>query len=378
MSRWAERAGGPALAAASLAAALGVGECSARLWVALRWTPEEVRVRTRPLQAKGRFEAHPSLPYVPRAGWAETGHNALGFRGAEIAREKPPGTSRVVALGASTTYGIYVEPAETYAAVLEARLRAAGRRVEVVNAGVPGWVSTESARSLESRILPLEPDLVVVYHGRNDVFAQAFRNFRADYAHYRKPDYDLRTTNARHKAVNRVSHLFMLLVSRSTHTWGEHFGWSDTLENPPYGSVRWENQPDADALVANLADPRHNAAWRRALERIAERSRAAGARVLFSTMAFDGARLATGLVPAAVRKDPRVRAAVADQVAENNAILRALAGRLGVPVAETAAIAERPEWLVDDCHRNAAGHAAHAAVLQAAIARDGLLEVGSP
>ena len=44
--------------------------------------------------------------------------------------------------------------------------------VEVLNAGVPGYNSWESAIDFQTRVLDAEPDLVVVFFGVNDVHAR--------------------------------------------------------------------------------------------------------------------------------------------------------------------------------------------------------------
>lgn len=98
-------------------------------------------------------------------------HNSLGFRGAEFRREKTPGEFRIVCLGGSTTYTADVDDyRDSYPSQLETQLHGLGyTNVSVINAGFPGWSSTESLINFQVRVLDLSPDLVVVYHGINDV-----------------------------------------------------------------------------------------------------------------------------------------------------------------------------------------------------------------
>jgi lysophospholipase L1-like esterase len=93
-----------------------------------------------------------------------------GFRPLRISREKLPGVVRVVALGGSTTYGLYVGADAAFPAQLGARLseRLAGRRVEVVNLGCPGFASDRVVALLPAA-LELDPDLVVIYAGHNEL-----------------------------------------------------------------------------------------------------------------------------------------------------------------------------------------------------------------
>src|SRR5262245_24112977 len=88
--------------------------------------------------------------------------NALGLRGAEIERTPTPGRTRILALGDSMTFGFYLAEEATWPARLEARLRAQGRDVEVVNGGVGGWTISAEARFLEERALALAPSRVVL------------------------------------------------------------------------------------------------------------------------------------------------------------------------------------------------------------------------
>ncbi len=95
--------------------------------------------------------------------------NTLGLRGPEIERTPPEGRTRILALGDSMTFGYYLEEDETWPVQLEARLRAASRDVEVVNAGVGGWSIESETRFLEERALALEPDHVVLAFCTNDI-----------------------------------------------------------------------------------------------------------------------------------------------------------------------------------------------------------------
>ncbi len=103
----------------------------------------------------------------PDGGWYVR-TNSFGLRDDdEPSAERPD--LRVVLLGDSHTAG-YCNNAESYAQLVEARLAAArpGKRVEVLNAAVPGQSFVHHLGALE-RMLPFEPDLVVLaIYGGND------------------------------------------------------------------------------------------------------------------------------------------------------------------------------------------------------------------
>lgn len=94
--------------------------------------------------------------------------NSLGLRGPEL--EPPsPGGLRVLLLGDSMVAGFEVPYRETFGARLEERLaRELGAPVQVINAGVRGYGTDQSALYYRERGRALEPDLVVLFHSGND------------------------------------------------------------------------------------------------------------------------------------------------------------------------------------------------------------------
>jgi len=98
--------------------------------------------------------------------------NSLGYRGPEIAIPKPDDVFRIVAVGGSTTYGLFLDLWQlAYPRQLEETLRRdyGYDQVELINAGVPQYSTWESAVNMLLRIPDLEPDLIIIYHGINDV-----------------------------------------------------------------------------------------------------------------------------------------------------------------------------------------------------------------
>ncbi len=89
--------------------------------------------------------------------------NAFGLRGPDLPVAKPPGTRRILALGDSFTFGDAVQIDEAWPSQLERRLNGdAGRRFEVINAGVGGY-GTAHALLLADILLPsVQPDVVVL------------------------------------------------------------------------------------------------------------------------------------------------------------------------------------------------------------------------
>lgn len=100
---------------------------------------------------------------VPGARFEKWRINSLGFRGAELAREKPARTLRVACLGQSETFGLYESEGSEWPAQLGRRLEARRIPAEVFNASVVGPRRRDRLAYLERYVLPLAPDVVVVY-----------------------------------------------------------------------------------------------------------------------------------------------------------------------------------------------------------------------
>jgi acyl-CoA thioesterase I len=73
----------------------------------------------------------------------------------------------IVALGASNTYGKGVSRGEAYPAQLEALLRAQGRDIRVVNAGINGDTTGSMLSRLDS-VVPAGTSMVILQPGGND------------------------------------------------------------------------------------------------------------------------------------------------------------------------------------------------------------------
>jgi lysophospholipase L1-like esterase len=163
------------LALVSTAVFLGALEGISR-WVHPVRLPYPVLVRESG-RWRDRYEHDDRLFWRLKPNLVENGRrftNALGLRGPEIP-EKRPDEFRILSLGESTTFGWNVSYEQSYSALLQELLPSlAGRRVRVVNAGVPSYTSFQAYHYLRERGLDLEPDAVLLYFGAND-FAPAIQ-----------------------------------------------------------------------------------------------------------------------------------------------------------------------------------------------------------
>ncbi|MEW6512229.1 MAG: SGNH/GDSL hydrolase family protein [Bacteroidota bacterium] len=96
--------------------------------------------------------------------------NSLGLRNGESVTPKPAGTFRILSLGDSYAFGWGVREDQCYARRLEASLtRSIGRRIEVINAGIPSYESWRELILLGRLRSTLDPDLVICQVADNDL-----------------------------------------------------------------------------------------------------------------------------------------------------------------------------------------------------------------
>jgi lysophospholipase L1-like esterase len=106
--------------------------------------------------------------------------NAHGFRNPPISQTPAPGTFRVLMLGGSVAYGhTSTSNRDTIAAMLQVYLNERAHRhealrgltVEVLNAAVPAYVAWQEALAYSIYHRELEPHVVIMLNGANDVAA---------------------------------------------------------------------------------------------------------------------------------------------------------------------------------------------------------------
>jgi lysophospholipase L1-like esterase len=134
------------------------------------------------------YRRHPYLNTAPREGASaaafgkRASFNSLGYRSPERLKRKTPGVFRILCSGGSTTFDILAtEDEETWPWILETSLRDQGFQAEVFNAGFPGWTSLENLVSLAIRDVDLQPDVVVLFQGINDLQPASHQPFDGQY-----------------------------------------------------------------------------------------------------------------------------------------------------------------------------------------------------
>jgi len=151
--------------------------------------------------SKGRLQSHPFLPYSGRPGLSKTyvehhdfqknvrisyTNNSYGFRTREFPQTKDASDYYVLCFGGSTTWGCAESNEKTWPGVLERKLqkRYPDRRIFVFNLAIDAGTSPMSLANYCLVGVHLKPDLVIVYHGVNDLgFGMGAKDFKTDYSH---------------------------------------------------------------------------------------------------------------------------------------------------------------------------------------------------
>jgi lysophospholipase L1-like esterase len=104
--------------------------------------------------------------------------NGSGFRGGPVEVAKPDSVLRVMVVGGSTVFDSTVDgDDQAWPARLEHHLGCLlpGRKVEVINSGVPGYVMLDNLIRLQSELYEFKPDLLILYQAHNDLLAALHR-----------------------------------------------------------------------------------------------------------------------------------------------------------------------------------------------------------
>lgn len=112
--------------------------------------------------------------------------NNLGFRGDDLIVPKPANEFRIFMVGGSTTECLYLDDSKTVTRVLQNELnkqQATNVAVRVYGAGKSGDASDDHCSMIVHRIVQLQPDMIIVFAGINDL-TRGIVNY--DYLHYVK------------------------------------------------------------------------------------------------------------------------------------------------------------------------------------------------
>ncbi|MDB4949549.1 MAG: GDSL-like lipase/acylhydrolase family protein [Gemmatimonadetes bacterium] len=367
-SRWT----GVRLALGSVLATLAVLE--AGMWIfhplpdpyaALKGTPGSPRFthsRYVPSAYPPHFamdvRAEPGLPGIdgrPR----RFSVNGLGYRGDPLAVPKPTGELRVFVVGGSTTECLYLADAEALTAVLQARLRALapGVDVRVYGAGKSGDRSFDHVAMVAHRIAHLQPDVIVVFAGINDVLAAI-----------RRRDYLMRDDPGDAPPLGHLGGLKLLATELQLPRLVHRALTGYDPQTVTIVSDYRKNAAHLRALPLTRRAPRTDVVpYAENLRSLAGTARANGARIVFMTQQTTWSSPDPRAAPWHWMGSDSVRyreTALDSAMSLYNAAMRRVAAEQGAPVLDLArTVPKSMDYFYDDVHFNVRGAATTADLL---------------
>jgi len=341
-------------------------EIGARLWLNYLATPEQYDryVLFTSIPAKDfAWTPHPYLSYYPTPNYRKGKmlHNSLGYRNDEFPLEKPDGVFRIVALGGSSTYDVRIaDNADTFTAQLERLLREdyGYQNVQVINAGVPGYNSWEILVNLEFRVLDLDPDLVIIYEGTNDVHARLVEPsaYRGDDLGRRQAWQVPPVAMWEHSALLRIVSR-MMNVSRQVSI-------DDFVSSPTYVSWPFEYRLSEDNLdPVEILKENPPIYFRRNLENMIAVAKEHGVKIMFSTWAHSP-----------YLNDYAAEGYYQQGFKENNDVVKEVATVQQIPLFDFAGVMPQDaEYWADGRHVNEAGALVKARLFAEFIDAQGLI-----
>jgi lysophospholipase L1-like esterase len=269
---------------------------------------------------------------------------------------------RIVALGGSSTYDVRIEDnAATFTAQLEKLLKEdySYQNVQVINAGVPGYNSWEILANLEYRVLDLDPDLVIVYEGVNDVHARLVEppSYRGDDTGRRQAWQAPRVALWERSALLRILSR-MMNITRQVSV-------DDFVSSPTYLSWPFDYRLGEKNLdPAEILKENPPVYFRRNLENMIAVAKAHGVKIMFSTWAYSP-----------YLHDYASEGYYQQGFTENNDVVKEVATNQQIPLFDFAAVM-RPDaqYWADGRHSNEMGALVKARLFAEFIDAQGLIE----
>jgi lysophospholipase L1-like esterase len=286
-----------------------------------------------------RYRPHPYLNYVSNVdyGFADgtRPHHAIGIRDPKFDPTAPrTGGFRIVSLGGSTTYGLFVERTDqVWPELVGLGLsQTLGTEVEVVNAAVPNYTTNEIIGMSAFWVPEFQPDLVLLHTGLNDAFTVAFPDEGGPDGTRFRYSWSYRGVPTFWSDLMRKSRLARLVGARALRGGGYLPGdmTASMQYPPPPEQERKQHIQDATGKY-----------FRRNLETIAALIRRSGAEPVFVEMALNP-QFESGM--------DYYRDAISAAVMRNNEILRETGGRLGVQVVPVYDQMRDPDMFIDAAH----------------------------
>jgi lysophospholipase L1-like esterase len=195
--------------------------------------------------------------------------NSLGLRGDEVRED---GSTRILAIGDSCTWGWRVAQDESYPAVLQRLLdeRYGAGTHQVINAGVPGYSSYRGLLYLRERGLSLDPAIVIVGYGFNDMSGGGDDEVRIAQNRLLLPLLRVDDFLIEHLGIYRWTRWQMSIADSRSRNWAKRVP-PDKYEHNLGEIIRLAREHGAKVMLINFTELRRPGPYKTALFGVAEK-----------------------------------------------------------------------------------------------------------
>ena len=167
--------------------------------VVLRMIVPSQRFEQVATNAGDRWMSHPFVPHAGKRNASyrfrppgsaveiEVDNNDDGFRAHQFSKERDPEEFSILCLGGAVTYGLDAPSnGDTWPELLQHKLEKnfRGKKIRVYNMGVETATTAISTINLSLIGIHTRPNIVLVYHGPNDLASIGHKEFRTDQVHF--------------------------------------------------------------------------------------------------------------------------------------------------------------------------------------------------
>lgn len=331
-----------------------------------------------------QFPANEKMTFYPEPGLsnmsdkARFSTNNVGFRGDDVIMPKPADEFRIFMVGGSTTECLYLDDTLAITAQLESYLQSRfpdSMIVKVYNAGKSGDRTYDHIAMISQRILHLNPDMIIVFCGINDLTAAIYG---ADYLHRQK-------MYSKPISMFDLIKFFLTEFQLPRRAYYAYKGlWGEQLSGDLETSISFKSDYKAKAQfrrsipVSDSMPVMNLPAYRMNLLSLIGLARAHKVRLVFMTQAATWNS----------KSDPGIsqwiwgtykdginysEANLSRALSAYNDVLRQVAAKEKVPVFDTDLLIPKTlEYFYDDCHFNNNGSQKAAALLGSFLLENGL------
>ncbi len=265
--------------------------------------------------------------------------NSEGYRnGKKEFGKKEKNKIRIIAIGGSTTFGWMIKDyKKTWPAQLEKILnKTFNGRVEVVNAGLPGGMSSESLMAFVLKDKYLEPDFVIFHNGGNDAVPLFYDNYYSDYRYHRAISGSDKLRPGEYNIITKSS--FVKLVYA---IWMQNANLSKIRSEP-------ERKVELKEALTNV-EKNYPVGYERNMDTMMQEAVNVGAVPIIFPFYLASSEIYK-MIPESMRYAQKLHPAIQEGLKKNKTVLRKLSKKYNAPYYEMPHGTIALKYFFDHCH----------------------------